>query len=148
MFFTHNTQYSLLFLIHVQIQCDLAITNFTCVNVWSLNCLNLFLKYKIGYTCLVCVCVLEILVLKNFKLRDYFERFLCWLDHWLSCMLDCIHICVFLLLKNCFEKLARHLLDTSSIPCYLSSFSSLFLITILTPPPYLVERSRKLLPPW
>ena len=60
----------------------------------------------------MCVCVLEIIVLKIFKLRDYFERFLCWLDHWLSCMLDCIHICVFLILKNCFEKLARHLLDT------------------------------------
>ena len=55
---------------------------------------------------------LEILVLKIFKLRDYFERFLCWLDHWLSCMLDCIHIYVFHISKNCFEKLARHLLDT------------------------------------
>ena len=75
----------------------------------------------------MCVCVLEILVLKIFKLRDYFERFLCWLDHWLSCMLDCIHICAFLISKNCFEKLARHFLDTSSIPCYLSSFSSIFL---------------------
>ena len=40
-FLTHNTQYSLLFLIHVQIQCDLAITSFTSVNVCSLNCLNL-----------------------------------------------------------------------------------------------------------
>ena len=40
-FFTHNTQYSLLFLIYVQIQCDLVITSFTCVNVCSLNCLNL-----------------------------------------------------------------------------------------------------------
>ena len=39
--FQHNTQYSLLFLIHVQIQCDLVITSFTCVNVCSLNCLNL-----------------------------------------------------------------------------------------------------------
>ena len=37
---------------------------------------------------------------------------MCGLDHWLSCMLDCIHVCVFLLSKNCFEKLARHLLDT------------------------------------
>ena len=73
------------------------------------------------------VCVLEILVLTIFKLRDYFERFLCWLDHWLSCILDCIYICVFLRSKNCFEKLARHLLDTFSIPCYLSSFSSIFL---------------------
>ena len=60
----------------------------------------------------VCVCVLEILVLKIFRLRDYFERLLCWLDHWLSCMLDYIRIYVFLLSKNCFEKLAWHLLDT------------------------------------
>ena len=45
-------------------------------------------------------------------LRDYFERFLCWLDYWLSCMWDCIHICVFLLSENCFKKLALHLLDT------------------------------------
>ena len=73
------------------------------------------------------MCVLEILVLKIFKLRDYFERFLCWLDLWLSCMLDCIHICVFHISKNCFEKLAWQLLDTSSIPWYLSSFSSIFL---------------------
>ena len=58
------------------------------------------------------MCVLEILVLKIFKLRDYFERLLCWLDHWLSCMLDCIHVWVYLLSKNCFEKLAWHLLDT------------------------------------
>ena len=28
MFFTHNTQYSLLLLVHVQVQCDLAITKF------------------------------------------------------------------------------------------------------------------------
>ena len=76
----------------------------------------------------VCVCVfLEILVLKIFKLRDYFERFLCWLDHWLSCMLDCIHIYAFHISKNCFEKLAWYLLDTSSIPFYLSSFLSIFL---------------------
>ena len=48
MFFTHNMQYSLLLLIHVQVQRDLAITRFTCVNVCSLNCLDLFLKRKIG----------------------------------------------------------------------------------------------------
>ena len=48
MFFTHNTQNSLLLLIHVQVQCDLAITRFTCVNVYSLNCLDFFFKYKIG----------------------------------------------------------------------------------------------------
>ena len=39
---------SLLLLIHVQVQHDLAITRNTCVNIYSLNCLNLFLKYKIG----------------------------------------------------------------------------------------------------
>ena len=48
MFFTHNMQYSLLLLIHVQVQCDLAITRNICVNVCSLNYLNLLLKYKIG----------------------------------------------------------------------------------------------------
>ena len=42
-------------------------------------------------------------------------------------MLDCIHIYTFHISKNCFEKLARHLLDTSSIPCYMSSFLSIFL---------------------
>ena len=47
-FFTHNIQNSLLLLIHEQVQCDLTITRDTCVNVCSLNCLNLFLKYKIS----------------------------------------------------------------------------------------------------
>ena len=42
-------------------------------------------------------------------------------------MLNCIHIYTFHISKNCFEKLARHLLDTSSIPCYMSSFLSIFL---------------------
>ena len=67
-------------------------------------------------------------LLKSFKLRDYFERFLYWLDYWLSCMWDCIHICVFLLSKNCFKKLAQHLFDTSSIPCCMSSYFSFFLL--------------------
>ena len=40
----YHTQYSLLFLTHVQIPCDLAITSFTCGNVCSLNCLNLVFK--------------------------------------------------------------------------------------------------------
>ena len=53
MFHTQHAN-SLLFLIYVQIQRDLAITRDTCVNIYLLNCLNLFLKYKIG-TCLVCL---------------------------------------------------------------------------------------------
>ena len=52
-------------------------------------------------------------------------------------MLDCIHICVFLLSKKWFLKVARFLLDTSSTPCYLSSFLSLFL-----------SQSRQLLDTW
>ena len=73
MFFTHNTQYSLLFLIHVQIQCDLAITKFTCVNVWSQNCLELFLKYKNWLDLFsVCVCVLNLWAWHFFLLRDLF----------------------------------------------------------------------------
>ena len=46
-FHTQHTN-SLLLLIHVQVQCDLAITGDIYVNICSLKCLNLFLKYKIG----------------------------------------------------------------------------------------------------
>ena len=48
----------------------------------------------------------------NFFLKDDFERLLCWLNHWLSCMLDCIHVCVFHSWETGFKKW----LDTSSIP--------------------------------
>ena len=47
--FSHTTRkFFATFEICVQVQCDLAITRNTCVNICSLNCLNLFLKYKIG----------------------------------------------------------------------------------------------------
>ena len=97
---------SLLLLIYVHVQCDLAITRNTCVNVYSLNCLVLFLKYKIGQTCLVCVCVCVCVCFGSkcftfFLLRDVFESLkFCW-DLWLSSLFDCIHFCVFLF----FEKL-------------------------------------------
>ena len=38
---------SLLLLIHMQVQCDLAITRNIFIDICFLNCLNLFLKYKI-----------------------------------------------------------------------------------------------------
>ena len=38
---------SLLLLIHVQVQCDLAITRNTCVNICSLNCLNSFFRINL-----------------------------------------------------------------------------------------------------
>ena len=42
------------------------------------------------------------------------------------------------------KTVLKSCLDTSSIPCYLSSFSSIFLNAISTPPRYLVDQSRKL----
>ena len=47
MFHTQHAN-SLLLLIHMQVQYDLAIIGDTCVNICLLNSLNLFLKYKIG----------------------------------------------------------------------------------------------------
>ena len=47
--------------------------------------------------------------------------------------------------KTVFKKLARHLLNTSSIASYLSSFLKLFLIAISIAPRHLVDRSRKFL---
>ena len=132
MFFTHNTQYSLLLLIHVQVQCDLAITRTIYVNVCSLNYLNLFLKYKIGQTCCVCVCVFVFGIMCFFWLRDNFESSKCCLDHWLSCMFDCIHICIFLFLKTyrahlLFSSQSRHLSIVrwinQEISCLLDSSS-------------------------
>ena len=41
----------------------------------------------------------------------------------MSCTLDCIHICVFHISKNCFKKLARHLLDTLLFVELLKHFS-------------------------
>ena len=47
--FSHTTcKNSLLLLKHVHVQCNLAITRNTCVNAYSLNCLDSFLKNKIG----------------------------------------------------------------------------------------------------
>ena len=53
----------------------------------------------------MCVCVCVFLGSMSFKLllKDDFENLKCWLDPWLSCMLDCIHICVFPFLKNFFK---------------------------------------------
>ena len=70
----------------------------------------------------VCVCVLGSMCLTLFMLRDDFESLKCCLDPWLSCMFDCIHVCVFLLLKNYFLSN----LNTSRHLVYLSSYSASF----------------------
>ena len=80
----------------------------------------------------VCVCVCVCLGSMCLKLlwRDDFESLNCWLDPWLSCVLDCIHVCVFLFSKNCFWKLARHLLDiwlSVELPSFFLSQSRLIL---------------------
>ena len=88
----------------------LAITMNTCVNVCSLNCLELFFKNKIGQTCLVCVCFGS--KCPSFLLlRDVFKSLKCCLDLCLRSMFDYIHICVFL----SFEKLFSSDLDSFSI---------------------------------
>ena len=84
------------------------------------------------------MCVfLESMCLK-LLLRVDFERLIWCLDHWLSCILDCIHVCVFLFSKNCFYKVnltpPRHLAICRAL--------KFFLITISTPSWYLVDRSR------
>ena len=82
----------------------------------------------------VCVCVFLGSVCLKLLWRDVFERFIWCLDHWLSCMLDCIHVCVFHFSKTAFKSQ----LNTSSIPCCLSSFLSFFHFAILTTSRYLV----------
>ena len=56
-------------------------------------------------------------------LKDDFERLIWCLDHWLSSILNCIHVCVFLFSKNCFKSFldtwlafSYRKLDTSSTP--------------------------------
>ena len=51
-------------------------------------------------------------MLDIFLFRDVFKSLKCCLDLWLSSMLDCIHVYVFLL----FEKLFLSNLDSFSIP--------------------------------
>ena len=99
---------SLLLLIHVQVQCDLAITGDTCVNICSLNYLNLFLKYKIGQTCLVCVCVCLDLWMLCINVERCFESLICCLDLWLSSLLIAF---IFM----CFSSLEKTFFSSSSL---------------------------------
>ena len=73
----------------------------------------------------VCVCFWGSVYLK-FLLRDDFESLIYWLDHWLSCMLDCIHVCVFHFLKNCLKKKKA----SSTPPRYLAICQELLKIYI------------------
>ena len=112
MFFTHNTQYSLLLLIPVQVQCDLAITRFymcECMYTKLSWPFFFFFKYKswLDFLC-VCMCVFGIHVLKIAVERWFWEVHMVFgslvvLHVWL-------HSCLcFSLLKKLFSK---SLLDT------------------------------------
>ena len=71
------------------------------------------------------------------------RAFLYWLDPcWGACLIAFISV-FFTSRKTAFHCW----LDTSSIPVYLSSFSSIFLIAISTPLRHLVDQSRKFLSP-
>ena len=58
-----------------------------------------------------------------FLLRDVFERSKYCLDDWLSCMFDCIHVYVFLFLKNCFKVISIALLHLSIPSLSIKLFS-------------------------
>ena len=82
---------SLLLLIYVQVQCNLVITRNTCVNICLLNCLNLFLKYKL-VRLVQCVCVLDLECFAYFVERCFGS---------LICRLD---LCFFPFLKKLFSS--------------------------------------------
>ena len=142
MFFTHNTQYSLLFLIHVQIQCDLAITRFTCVNVCSLNCLDL--KYK-NWLDLFSVCVCVCVFWDPYVLKIFIERWFWELNMLIGSLVELhvgLHSCL------CFSYLEKLVLKAGSTPLWYLfdtllyvKLLQLFLIAILTASWYLVDWS-------
>ena len=120
MFFTHNTQYSLLLLIHVQVQCDLVITRFTCVNVCLLNCLDSFFEIWNWLDLFnVCVCVFGIYVLQIVVERWFWE-----LKMLIGSLVELHASLHSYLCFSLLEKLFLSNLDTSSTPSYLSSFST------------------------
>ena len=137
MFHTQHAN-SLLLLIHVQVQCDLAITRNTCVNICSLNCLNLFLKYKIGQTCLVCLWIQKCFAS---RVKVWFECLTCCLDACLSSHLVAFSSYVFFPL----EKPLFFKLDNSSTHPQQISFLSSLLLVISTDPRQFLDPSKKLL---
>ena len=71
----------------------------------------------------MCACVLRFMCLIFFLLRDDFESLKCCLDPWLSCMFDCIHVCIFLF----FEKLFLSSSTTSrQIAIYRDHWATFF----------------------
>ena len=104
---------SLTLLIHEQVQCDLTITNDTCINICLLNCFNLFLKNKIYQTCLVCLWIQECFAS---RVEVWFECLTCCLDACLSSHLVAFSsYVVFPLEKPLFCILNSFSIDTFSI---------------------------------
>ena len=126
MFFTHNTQYSLLFLIHVQIQCDLTIISFTCVNVCSLNCLNL-VNVCFGDPCT------QILLNWETILRDYCVD---WIIGWIVCWIAFMSV-----FFSSRKTVLKSWLDTSSTP-------PRYLAICRASQAFFLSQSRQLLDTW
>ena len=113
---------SLLLLIHIQVQCDLAITRDTCVNIYLLNCLNLFFKYKICQSFLVCLWIQECFAS---RVEVWFKCLTCFLDACLSSHLVAFSSYVFFPLeKYIFYILNSFSTDTSSIKIFGFDFNS------------------------
>ena len=83
----------------------------------------------------MCVCVFWSSLCSKFfffKLRDYCVD---WIIGWVVCWIAFMFV-----FFSSRKTVLKSWLDTSSIPCYLSSFLSLFLIAILIAPRNLVDR--------
>ena len=83
----------------------------------------------------MCVCVFWSSLCSKFfffKLRDYHVD---WIIGWVVCWIAFMSV-----FFSSRKTVLKSWLDTSSIPCYLSSFLSLFLIAILIAPRNLVDR--------
>ena len=102
-----------------------SITRDTYVNLYLLNCLNLFLKYKIGYTCLACLWMLACFA---YRVKVWFECLTCCLDACLSNHLVAFSSYVFFPL----EKPLFCILDSFSTECQQIPLLSRFLGLIST----------------
>ena len=99
-----------------------------CVNVCLLNCLNLFLKYKIGWACFfcvcVCVCVLGLKCLTFFFCWEMILRVqnVVWILGWVACLIAFMSM-FFSSLKNLFQAIstAPQHLSTPSLSIKLFS---------------------------
>ena len=119
---THNTQvfdsmnaYLICVIVYVQMWC-------VCSNTWWSNLkrfLSVLFVFESVYVCFGSLCLTcFIIIIIFFLLRVDFESSKCFLDLWLCCMLDCIHICIFLSWKTILSNLVSFLIPLDSYAIY------------------------------